>query len=226
MKRKTLIGRLKKNLPSFALPFIKWGEEVDKAKDRSWLYLDEGNTLLAEHIPEDYLAGLKVTTSDGKHYTSITRSEQEKGRIVKLEIMDFGFYGNTHKYGELNISGVEWREDETGMYRSCSELREIDPRISYSWNVKLCKIIRPEDGFFEQDGYESGCNTQRFTKLSELYATAVYVALFRVLGPFSLYECASCVVPRKKDLILSVDDRDNVSIGSGFKRYWNQYYEK
>lgn len=226
MKRKTLLAKLEKNLPSFSLHYIKWGKEVDKAEDRSWLFSDENNPTLAERIPEDYLVGIQAMTSNGVHYTSRRREDRENERMVKLEIMDFGYYGNTHKYGELYIDGVEWKAEETGTIRFCSELREINPLVSYAWNVKLCKIIRPQDGFFEQDGYESGSSTQRFTDLSELYATAAYVALYRVLGPFSLYEGSFCTVPKKKDLILSVDDQDNVSIGRELKHYWNQYFEK
>ncbi len=225
MKRYTLIKRLERSLPSFSLPYFRWTEEVDKTEDRSWLYSDRNNPTLAEHIPEDYLVGIRATTSDGAHYTSRRKVEREKWRMVKLEIVDFGYYGNTHKYGKLVIDGVEWYSDELGGCRIYSELREIEPLVSYAWNVNLCKIIRPEDGFFEQYGYESGRSTERFTDLSELYATAAYVALFRVSGPFSLYEGSFCTAPRKKDLVLSVDNQDNVSIGKEFKHYWEKYYK-
>lgn len=222
MKRKTILKRLEKNLPSFALEFIRWGEKKDKSKDLSWLFEDDYDSNLPVQIPRDFLVGAKATV-DGNLY--VLENKRECCRVLSLEITDFAFYGNTHKYGELFIDGVEWRCKEKGSIRMGGDLDKVEPRAQYSWKVNLCKIIRPEDGFFEADGYESGERTQRFTQLSELYGMAAYVALFRVLGPFELYEGSHCCVHKKKDLILSVDENDNVTIGRENKHYWNQYFE-
>ena len=227
MKRKTLLKRLEKTLPSFSLPFIQWGEEIDKTTDKRWLWEDQKNPSLPEQITEDYLVGIHVETPNGDHYTSARRFGRESSRMVKLDIMDFAFYGNTHKYGTLIIDGVEWHpgnDNKTSVLSS--ELREKAPLVQYAWDVELFKIIREEDGFFEEPGYETGSRTARFTSLAELYATAAYVALYRILGPFSLFEGSWATVPQIEELLLSVDSNDNVKIGSFLKKYWYQYFEK
>lgn len=222
MKRKTLLCRLEKNLPSFSLEFIRWGEKMDKSKDLSWLFEDDYDCNLPVQIPRDFLVGAKATV-DGDLY--VLENKRECGRVLSLDITDFGYFGNTHKYGELFIDGVKWICKEKETIRMCRALDEVEPRAAYTWKVNICKIIRPEDGFFEADGYESGERTKRFTQLSELYGMAAYVALFRVLGPFELYEGSHCCVHKKKDLILSVDENDNITIGRENKHYWNQYFE-
>lgn len=227
MKRRTILRRLEVNLPSFSVPFIKWGREIDKATDTSWLYASDRNPGLPDRIPADFLEGRELDIK-GKHYVSraIERHRKEEGRMIKLEVIDFAFYGNRHKYGSLYIDGLEWYNADSGCTASGTAFHEADPLVDYYWKVELYKIIRKEDGFFEEPGYETGQRTQRFTTMGELYATAAYVSLFRVLGPFSLYEGSYCTVPRKKDLILSVDAEDNVTIGSAIRNRWINYLAK
>lgn len=223
MKRDTLLKRLEAALPSASLPYYRWGEERDKKEDRSWLYIDSdsfrdsfGNGIprLPEKIPADFLCGI-TAEYNGRTLVSGRRPDRDY-RKVTLNVTDYASYGNTHKYGSLCIEGLNWLTPEGG-YLISSSLRDVEPRVVSFWNSDLRHIIRPEDGFREADGYETGEGTQRFTSLTELYTVAAYVVLLRILGPVRFYDCDRCVVPKSDELILQVDDDDNVIIGKAFE---------
>ena len=226
MTRQEALEKLQALIPSFRRKYIHWGELVDKDVDRSWLYRDDlkwdkknNNITYPEVIPADYLIGLKGTlkdrtTGEDIEYETVPHYDEDGGgRKIALEVMDFGYYGNTHKYGTLKVSGVEWRNLTNGYTTMCSELDDIDPHVSFYWNVDLFKIIDDNDLSQKKDDwdcYNPNEATQRFESLAELYCTAAYVALLRYQGPIYLFEGSWCCVPSKKDYLLTVDENDNV----------------
>jgi hypothetical protein len=218
MKRQELMDILKQVITSFKLEYNPYGDEVvDKEKDLSWLFEDDYDIKgkLPVKIPADYLIGNKYTTDEGE--ITITKRMIYKhgmgatytGRKVALDVKDFGFCGNYHKYGDLIISGVEYHSDNNHI--SLSAFRDADPVVRYSWKMYLSKICSDADkAHGDWEGYENGMAIHRFSEYVDLYATAAYVSLLRVEGAFFLYEGSPVCVPDEKDMLLEVDDDDNV----------------
>ena len=219
MTRQEAMNRLRSLIPSFERDYIPFGEPADKSEDMEWLYRDDyiwdkdnHRITLPELIPADYMVGIEVNIDRGE-YVSIPRSNTEKGRKVALSVMDFGMLGNTHKYGTLSIPGVQWKSKTDGHYILSSQIDKMVPQAKTHYEVKLYKIIAPDDlsqKVDDWDGYDPGCATQRFENLAELYCTAAYVSLLRVGGPYYLYVGESYVIPDETDYLLVVDENDNV----------------
>jgi hypothetical protein len=200
-------------IPSFKLPYLHRGSVVDKEVDRSWLYRDEiysqprgerKSFPMPEKISSDFLVGIEADLG-GKKYVS-KRSHSDEPRKVVLQVTDFGYFGNTHKYGVLKVSGVYWSE---GKYATMSnDLSMIDPRVTGIWSIDLCKIITNEDlGEKAQwDGYEPHEGTCRFSNISELYCTAAYVSLLRIEGDFALTIGTYAQVPDDDDYLVKVEN--------------------
>lgn len=225
MTRQEALEKLQALIPSFRRDYIHWEKLVDKETDRSWLYRDElkwdkKNNLIdyPEVIPADYMVGIKGTLKDNMTgedvaYETVPHYAGDKRRKIALDIVDFAYYGNTHKYGTLKVSGVEWRNLTNGKTTMCSYLEDIEPRARFCWDVDLFKIIDDNDLSQKKDdwdSYDPNEATQRFESLAELYCTAAYVALLRYQGPIYLYEGSWCCVPEEIDYLLTVDENDNV----------------
>ena len=212
MKRQELMKKLETEIPSFNREYKRWGEKVvDKNKDKSWVYIDEPYYVpgsyesysLPEKIPVDYLVGLTGEV-DGTTYTSKSAKDIRK---VALSIVDFGLYGNTHKYGTLNISGCSWTSGTCVIMSN--ELSKIDPRVRGVWNVDLRRIV-PE-GEMDVSECKPFDATQRFCDVGELIATAVYVCLLRIEGPFDLIIGEYYESQNENNTLISVDSEDNVT---------------
>ena len=227
MTREEALNTLKKCIPSFNRKYVHWDKLVNKDEDLSWLYLDETfrkwNSkddkpyLLPAVIPADYLTGFEATVN-GDTYHSVARRSK---RHIALDITDYGLFGNTHKYGRLEASGVEWKKDGTNLVSFGSIFGEYDPRITPKWDIELRKILSSEDVSEKNcdwSGYDAGEATQRFSDLNELLCTAAYVCLFRFQGPFDLNTGAYYVVPDEEDYLLRVDENDNVTIYPKLKK--------
>ena len=237
MTREEALNTLQRCIPSFNRKYIHWDKLVDKDEDMSWLYLDETFRkwkseddkpyLLPKVIPADYLVGVEAVV-DGKTYHSKFNGRIDPHskckvpmRHVALDITDYGLYGNTHKYGNLDVSGVEWNEDGTDK-RSFGSIfsAKYDPRISPKWKIDIRKILSPEDvgeKNCDWSGYEAGEATSRFSDLDELLCSAAYVTLLRFEGPLYLNIGAYYVVPEMDDYLLQVDDKDDVTINPRLK---------
>ena len=137
------------------------------------------------------------------------------GRKVNLEVMDFGLYGNQHKYGELYISGVAFVNGNTCRYGS---INAMDNRIQPSWKIDIRKIITESDSFAGEDGFELGEGTQRFDDLLELCCTAAYVALLRIEGPFVMYYGDRVCVLGKDKIMLEVGVNGAAYLGPVLKK--------
>lgn len=222
MTREEAIKVLEPFIPSLNREYKRWGEKlIDKTQDKSWLYRDEyferpsakygdpnRSEYLPEKIPADFLVGIEAE-DNGEKYVSCNG---EGSRRAHLEITDFAYYGNTHKYGKLQINGLYWVSKETGYTLLSSKLSDIDPRIQSIWDVDLFRIV--EDGEMSMSECEPGAATGRFVYLDELIATAAYVTLIRVMGPVEMDNASSYATVRKdEDMLLTVDKNDNVVFG-------------
>lgn len=229
MKRKQALEILSPFIPSLSREYNRWGELTDKAKDRTWLYRDEffrkpdakyndpdRERFLPEVIPAHFLEGMTATL-DGVIYKVAPAYPERDYRRVYLEVMDFEYYGNTHKYGKLCIDGVSWRAQEGNGTIIARQLHNIEPRVSSIWDVDLCRIVA--DGEMDASECPAGESTARFVFLDELIATAAYVTILRVQGPCILDNGSSYAAVRKADdLLLKIDEKDEVTICPKLKR--------
>lgn len=229
MTRDEAIKIIEPFIPSLQRNYLRWGEETDKSKDRSWLYRDEWygrpsaawndpdrERSMPEVIPENFLESLAVEI-DGKKYV-VKRSYPERNyRRVYLQITDFAYYGNTHKYGKLQIDGVCWSYEDGGGHISQRKLDDTEPRVRNIWDVNLFRIVG--EGEMSASECPIGESTARFVSLEELVATAAYVTLLRIGGPFVLDNASSyATVRRKEDILVTADADGNVMWGEKIKR--------
>lgn len=223
MRREEALNILRGCIPSFNRKYRHWGKIADKEVDMSWMYLDEyfyknndysNIYTLPEVVPYDFLVGTEGEFY-GKKYFVVQNwnTDTRPQRHISLDITDFGLYGNTHKYGDLCISGLGWREEGKTKGIMSTTRDDIDPRIRGMWKMELRKILSPEDLGENADweGFEAGEATQRFSNLNELLCTAAYVSLFRFQGPLSLNIGAFYIVPDEEEYLLQVDENDNVT---------------
>lgn len=226
MTREEVIKKLAPFIPSLNREYIMWGKLRDKNEDRSWLYRDEPyrrpsakwndadrERYLPEMIPEYFLEGTVADINGEKFcvkrsYPSIERDY----RRVYLEITDFAMYGNTHKYGKLQIDGLRWSRIGNNSTTSWNKLDDVEPRVRGIWDVDLFRIVA--EGEMSAEECPVGEATARFTYIDELVATAAYVTLIRIQGPCILDNASSYATMRTdNDILLSIDKNDEVTFG-------------
>ena len=171
-------------IPSFRMEFA----EADFLGEMGWIANCRPN--VPDVIPVGYLEG-KEMERDGKTFRSVDamylrrkygREPLPAGRLVAFSYMSYG--SNPHVYGNISISGVEMVYEDP----------ENDQVIStggqdYSFDIELCRILPQEeiDAWPRMwETYYAGCRTQRFSNFVELLATAAYVALTKIEGPFTM----------------------------------------
>ena len=231
MTREEAIHKLTPFIPSLEREYSRWGELRDKNEDRSWLYRDESyrrpsakwndpdkERYLPEMIPENFLEGT-VADIDGEKFCvkrSYPSTERDYRRVY-LEITDFAMYGNTHKYGKLQIDGLRWSRIGNNTATSWNKLDDVEPRVQSIWDVDLFRIVA--EGEMSAEECPVGEATARFTYVDELVATAAYVTLIRIQGPCVLDNASSYATVRTdKDILLSVDKNDEVTFGKKLLR--------
>ena len=126
-------------------------------------------------------------------------------------------YGNTHKYGKLQIEGLRWSRIGSNTATSWNKLGDVEPRVQGIWDVDLFRIVA--EGEMSAEECPVGEATARFTYIDELVATAAYVTLIRIQGPCVLDNASSYATERTdKDILLSVDKNDEVTFGKKMLR--------
>lgn len=232
MKRKTLLEKLQKLIPSFQREFL----DKDFYGELGWICMDRPGKDIPESIPPHFLEGIKVTREDGTVWTVYSEDSHPAlnemrlvkglpvGRRVRFEYMNYP--GHPHLYGKLEIRGVELKRREKNGTVICSGVSSKDiiehpelKQASYCWDMELGRIL-PEEDLKKGDDwkmYESGCRTNRFYSHKELLLTALYVALSRVEGEFYL-ENERYSNSTKDRLILSVDANDDVTFYNGINK--------
>lgn len=226
MTREEAIKILEPFIPSLNREYKRWGEKLmDKSQDKSWLYRDEyferpsvkwgdpkRSEYLPDEIPADFLVGIEVEDENGTKYVSCNNFHGEESRRVYLDITDFAYYGNTHKYGKLCINGLSWLNKENGYHIVSNRFSDVEPRVKSIWNVDLFRIV--DDGEMSMSDCKPGEASGRFTYLDELIATAAYVTIIRVMGPVEMDNAGSYATSCKdEDMILTIDKNDNVEFG-------------
>ena len=234
MTREELLSLLEKMIPSF---HRKWNEYGGNIWDEKYGFLYEDETFYGPDwgkdysenctipfvIPVDYLEGRTVETSDGIY----TSKRQNKGfRKVNLSITSFDkSIGGGHSYGVLEIESPSWVDSKGGRrfgYFGPEFWNHpgFDPRISRVWEVNLCRILTQEEKDDTRVNWEytnPGDATERFSSISELVKTALWVTLKRVSGPLKIYEGRAYVV---REPLMEVDENDNVIFGKTFNNYF------
>lgn len=235
MTREELLSLLEKMIPSFHRKWNEYGGNIFDEK-YGFLYNDETffgpdwgkgydeNCTIPFVIPVDYLEGRTVETSDGIY----TSKRQNKGfRKVNLSITSFDkSVGGGHSYGVLKIESPSWVDSKGGKrfgYLGSEFWNHpgFDPRISRIWEVNLCRILTQEEKDDTRVNWEytnPGDATERFSSISELVKTALWVTLKRVSGPLKIYEGPTYVVSIEP--LIEVDENDNVIFGKTFNNYF------
>ena len=226
MNRQEAMELMKVFMPSWSREFNdrRWLGEL------GWLYSD-GINKLPDTIPIDYLVGRAIIDSRGRQLTVVDENhyayrdkEVPKGRTVNVDWMQFP--GHPHMYAKLKVRGTAWRGDEDGRTFTTNVFDKEIPKeqpelknVRHNHEIELFRILPQEDideAPYDWESYEAGCRTNRFLKFSELYATAIYVALLRVEGPFYLVDGDSVYAYNKKNLIITVSSRGTV-------RFYNEF---
>lgn len=217
MKRNQALNKLKACIPSFGRGYMRWGEEIDKETDKSWLYLDEtytqykgnGKFFLPEVIEPNFLIGVK-TEIDGVTFESRNRDiTNGLPRTICLEVTDFAYFGNRHKYGQLKTSSPDWVNLSNSYMTRTNDLHEIDPRIGTIWKTNLRRILSPEDlgeKGCDWEGFSPHEATERFSDLDELYCTAAYVTILRFTGNYTLHVGSYAAMPDEDDFLVKCID--------------------
>ena len=147
----------------------------------------------------------------------VHQSNCQRTELVYLQVLDFGYYGNTHKYGQLKIAGLYWYDDERFVKVYACELNDIEPRVQSIWDVDLLRIVA--EGEMGGGECPPGEATERFVYLDELFATSAYVTLLRIQGPCVLDNASSFATVRtEKDILLRVAENDEVTFGPKLKK--------
>ena len=223
MKRKEVLARLKELIPSFHRDFIDkqyYGEE-------GWLTL---SSILPQEIPPHFLEGIEVIRKDGLKGTlmrvdsipEIVEYNAKKGipNIRKVVFSYMNYPGNIHRYGKIEVQGVELvcKTEKGYMFTGVNkdDIPENRPELKYAkpyWETELGRIVTEEDirdKSVDWTMYRPGNRTNRFLTVKELRQTAVYVALSRIQGAFYM-EDDHYLGEYKERVMLQVDEDNNVT---------------
>ena len=228
MKREEVLERLKKWIPSFRREYNGYPKG-----EWDWLFRNDYDTHAPTKIPYDFLEGEKMVDSRGRELIVSSRHlrpsyieyRKTHGELPGRHIHWYytTFPGHPHYYMTLKTSGQEFIFQEDGKTWSTtvwdSELKKY-PKLKQASRIMETRLFRilPQEEIDENpldwETYEAGCATNRFLDAAEMFATAAFVTLYRFEGPLVLLNSDYCVAYDKKDLILSVNSRDNVQIYS------------
>lgn len=222
-KRQNVLRRLKELIPSFQRDFIDkqyYGEE-------GWLTL---SSTLPPEIPPHFLEGIEVIRKDGLKGTlmrvdsipEIVEDNAKEGipNIRKVVFSYMNYPGNVHRYGKIEIQGVELvcKTEKgyliTGVNKD--DIPENRPELKYAkpdWKTELGRIVTEkdlQDKSVDWTMYRPGNRTNRFLTVKELRQTAVYVALSQIQGAFYMIDDRKPGEYNKK-VMLQVDENDEVT---------------
>lgn len=228
MTREETIKYLKLFIPSFGRKF----EDEELFGPEGWICRDQKD--IPDTIPENYCEGIKVLR-DGNEFITMSVNEFQRvfeneslpeGRGVRFEYHNY--CGNPHLYGQLLIDGVEMlyhdrknqRVITTTPSREEAKANPLLEKISYRWDMEICRILSQEEIDREPrmwEHYDAGSRTDRFTDFRELLATAAYLTVKRIEGPVFLTLHDSYF--QKKNLLLTVSSVGEVAFTELFKKH-------
>ena len=228
MTREEALAIIGKRMPSFGRTF----NDSDIFGELGWLYRTRNGRGLPDVIPQDHLVGRTfeyrgaTIRLDHPRNTPYGKSARQAfgtpcGRAAGVEYQQYP--GHPHMYPTLEIEGV------TGMTVPPSgqpeEFRGIyllhDPEVQTHWSIDLMRIVPQEDiarAPYEWEYYSAGDRTNRFLDYGEILATAAYVCLLRIEGPFFLKE-GNGLEYTPDDLLMTVGPDDTVTITDKFRKY-------
>lgn len=229
MKRKTLIKKLEKLIPSLENFNLINKVHLDRLKKDNNDNIITASCLCSDDykyknqlpwlIPHDYNVGIIDNELGIKsiNYPNLYGTN----RKITLSLTDFSSYGNTHCYGNVDISGVEWHKLDNNHSISSTNISEKYPMVKSYYNIDITKVLTEDDINKPNEdwhGYWPGYITERFSNRNELIITAVYVILYRVEGSFIMHVGSPCCFYKKSEALIIVDDNDNVIIGDELKK--------
>lgn len=221
LTRKEALDLLRKHIPSFGRKF----NDEDIFGKTGWLYRDY-STKLPESIPADFCVG-KTAEYRGETIRIINGSDSKTckyerkllgfppGRMVSIDWQQYP--GHPHLYPKMEIQGIAGiTKDSDGKEKEFQCLYMLDnSQFAGHWDIEPLRIVPQEDidkAPYEWEGYEAGDRTNRFLDHNEIILTAAYISLLRIEGPFFLKEGEYYAQYNKKDLLLSVDSNDEITI--------------
>lgn len=221
----------KKHIPSFGRKF----KDAEYYGERGWMCQPDRDVPI-EKIPEHFLETESVIRN-GIIYTiesadSLSRYENEKIPAGRGARVTYGSYaGNPHLYGQLEISGAtlvgtDKERDKHSTYPLKSEI-DKNPMLKFArwtWEYELMRILPQEEINHNPhmwDYYEAGCRTNRFNELSELIATAAFLALDMIEGPF-FFNGNGGYMYDTKYILFTVDRQGEVTFMENLMKYFSE----
>lgn len=174
---------------------------VSETKIRPWKISDNyGIDIETEHRGEKYIS---------------KKDDDEGFKKCAISITDFSAYGNYHCYAEINVKHASWKNIETGSNLLSTVLSDKFPEVEYiiSWNAN--RVLFEDDlvnGKGDWHGYEANQTTERFDSYDELLLTSIYTIISRIEGPLKIQNDALYVVVPDKDILVTIDKDDNITL--------------
>ncbi len=188
------------------------------------------SSTLPPEIPPYFLEGIEIIRKDGLKGTlmrvdstpEIVEYNAKEGipNIRKVVFSYMNYPGNVHRYGKIEVQGVELvcKTEKGYLFTGVNEddILENRPELKYAepdWETELGRIVTEEDlrdKSVDWTMYRPGNRTNRFLTVKELRQTAVYVALSRIQGAFYM-EDDHYLGEYKKRVMLQVDENDEVT---------------
>jgi hypothetical protein len=174
-------------------------------------------------IAENYGIGIETEYWGQK---IISKKDDKDGfKKCAISITDYKAYGNYHCYGEVSVNHATWENIKTGSHTLSTELDRRFPEVEHtiSWNVD--RLLFEDDivnGKGDWHGYEANETTERFDSYDELLLTAIYTILVRIEGPLKIQNDVLYVVVPDKDILVTVDKDDNVTLRSDIDKLINK----
>lgn len=219
----------KKHIPSFGREF----NDAEFFGERGWMRQPDRGAPV-DIIPEHFLETESVTRN-GIVYTvesaeSLSPFGNEKIPAGRAARVTYGSYaGNPHLYGQLEIAGaiLVGTDKERGRHSTYPMKSETDenPMLEFArwtWEYELMRILPQEEidrNPHMWDCYDAGCRTNRFNDLSELIATAAFLALDMIEGPF-FFNGNKGYMYDTQYILFTVDAHGEVEFTKNLRKYF------
>ena len=218
----------KKHIPSFGREF----NDAEFFGERGWMCQPERDAPV-EKIPEHFLEGESIKRGDTVYTVESAESlwnGNEKTPPGRGARVTYGSYaGNPHLYGQLEIAGaiLVGTDKERGKHSTYPLKSETDenPMLEFArwtWEYELMRILPQEEIDHNPhmwDYYDAGCRTNRFNELSELIATAAFLALDMIEGPF-FFNGNKGYMYDTKYILFTVDAHGEVVFTENLRKYF------
>jgi hypothetical protein len=173
-------------------------------------------------ISENYGVGIETEYRGEK---LISKKDDNGFRLCGISITDFSAYGNVHYYGEVDVEHAIWENIKTGSRLVSTVLSDRFPEVEYIIVWWINRLLFEDDlvnGKGDWEGYEVNNTTERFDSYDELLLTSLYTIIVRIEGPLKIQNAMTHEVIPDKDMLVTIDKDDNVTLRSDIVKLINK----